>query len=204
MSPAKAIVLRSSRYPPTICTPIGRPLSLRPFGIVVAGRPFSVAMAAQADDAESAPTFSFSMTPPRKQRRRQIGANVSSNDPTTSRPALGAIGSKGEQPHDTPHRSTLRPNSVAVAARDALIRDTLDELDGSLRARAVQLAAALAGHRATYWSRERRTGAPADASQRHLALFEILRLDRGRALCSWRLQEIADAERRAPASSAAA
>jgi hypothetical protein len=48
MSPAKAIVLRSSRYPPMICTPIGRPLSLRPFGIVVAGSPFSVAMPAQA------------------------------------------------------------------------------------------------------------------------------------------------------------
>ena len=31
-----------------ICTPIGRPLSLRPFGIVVAGSPFSVAMPAQA------------------------------------------------------------------------------------------------------------------------------------------------------------
>jgi hypothetical protein len=44
MSRAKAIVVRSSRYPPTICTPIGKPLSVRPFGIVVAGSPFSVAM----------------------------------------------------------------------------------------------------------------------------------------------------------------
>jgi hypothetical protein len=46
--PAKAIVVRSCRKPPMICTPIGRPLSLRPIGAAVAGNPVRVAMPAQA------------------------------------------------------------------------------------------------------------------------------------------------------------
>ena len=41
--PAKAIVVRSSRKPPMIWTPIGSPVSVRPIGAVVAGRPLRVA-----------------------------------------------------------------------------------------------------------------------------------------------------------------
>src|SRR5262249_40255752 len=41
--PAYAIVVRSSKYPPMICTPIGKPESVRSIGTVVAGRPRTVA-----------------------------------------------------------------------------------------------------------------------------------------------------------------
>src|SRR2546423_1683111 len=44
ISPANAIGVRSSRYGPTICMPIGKPSGERPMGIAVAGRPVSVAM----------------------------------------------------------------------------------------------------------------------------------------------------------------
>jgi hypothetical protein len=88
------------------------------------------------------------------------------------------------------------PHSVAIAARDALIRDTLDGLDGTLNHRVETLAAALSAHRALYWSRERFTGPGDNASQRHLILHTILKLDRGRALCSWQLRKIAEAEQR--------
>ena len=48
INPANAIVVRSSRWPPMIWTPIGRPSSLRPIGATVAGRPQRVATAGQA------------------------------------------------------------------------------------------------------------------------------------------------------------
>src|SRR5262249_20297700 len=46
--PANAIVVRSSRKPPIICMPIGRPRLSCPIGIVVDGNPFNVAMPAHA------------------------------------------------------------------------------------------------------------------------------------------------------------
>ena len=41
------MVVRSSRYGPTTCTPMGSPCSESPIGTAVAGRPVSVAMPAQ-------------------------------------------------------------------------------------------------------------------------------------------------------------
>ena len=93
-------------------------------------------------------------------------------------------------PRTSPHR-------VVVVARDGSIRDTIDQLDGgTLTARCEVLACALGAYRSIYWSHERFSGPPANASQRHLVLHEILRLDRGRSLGEWAIWKIADAERR--------